>query len=56
MNKFQAKIFVAAALAVAFTAEAQDYRAQAISVIKRDFHAKGIARMDRLNDDALQLV
>jgi sulfur-oxidizing protein SoxX len=56
MNKFQAKIFVAAALAVAFTAEAQDYRAQAISVIKRDFHAKGIARMDRLNEDALQLV
>jgi L-cysteine S-thiosulfotransferase len=56
MKTFQASIFGAAALAIAFTAQAQDYRAQAISMMKRDFHAKGIAHMDRLNEDAVQLV
>ncbi|MFA5912932.1 MAG: sulfur oxidation c-type cytochrome SoxX [Burkholderiales bacterium] len=56
MKTFQASIFGAAALAIAFTAQAQDYRAQAISMMKRDFHAKGIAHMDRLNEDALQLI
>ena len=56
MKTFQASIFGAAALAIAFTAQAQDYRAQAISMMKRDFHAKGIAHMDRLDEDALQLV
>lgn len=56
MKAFQASILGAAALAIAFTAQAQDYRAQAIAMMKRDFHAKGIATMDRLNEDALQLV
>ncbi len=56
MKTFQASIFGAAALAIAFTAQAQDYRAQAISMMKQDFHAKGIAHMDRLNEDALQLI
>ncbi len=56
MKTFQASIFGAATLAIAFTAQAQDYRAQAISMMKRDFHAKGIAHMDRLDEDALQLV
>ena len=56
MKTFQASILGAAALAVAFTVQAQDYRAQAIDMMQRDFHAKGIAHMDRLNQDALQLV
>lgn len=56
MKTFQATIFGAAALAIAFSAGAQDYRAQAINIMKQDFHAKGIAGMDRLNEDALQLV
>ncbi len=55
MKKFQATIFGAAILAIAFTVQAQDYRAQAINVMKHDFHAKGIAHIDRLNEDALQL-
>jgi len=56
MKTLQASIFGAAALAIAFSAGAQDYRAQAINMMKQDFHAKGIAGMDRLNEDALQLV
>lgn len=56
MQTFQTSIFGVAALAIAFTAQAQDYRGQAISMMQRDFHAKGIAHMDRLNEDALQLV
>jgi len=54
MKTFQATIFGVAVLAIAFTAAAQDYRAQAVSVMKQDFHAKGIAHADRLNEDALQ--
>jgi len=56
MKTLQASIFGAAALAIAFTAQAQDYRGQAISMMKRDFHAQGIARMDRLDEDALQQI
>jgi sulfur-oxidizing protein SoxX len=56
MKIFQASILGAAALAIALTAQAQDFRAQAISMMRQDFHAKGIAYMDRLNEDALQLV
>jgi sulfur-oxidizing protein SoxX len=33
-----------------------DYRAQAIAVMKRDFHARGQAGMDRLDNDAVQHV
>ena len=54
MKKFQASIFGAAALAIALTAQAEDDRAKAVAMMKRDFHAQGIASMDRLNEDALQ--
>jgi L-cysteine S-thiosulfotransferase len=56
MKAFQASTFAAAALAIASSAQAQDYRAQAVSMMNRDFHANGIAHKDRLNEDALQLV
>ena len=54
MKKFQVSIFAAAALAIVFTAQAGDDRAKAAAMMKRDFHAKGIAGMDRLNEDGLQ--
>ena len=54
MKKFQASILGAAALTVALTAHAGDDRAKAVTMMKRDFHAKGIAGMDRLNADGLQ--
>jgi len=44
----------AAALAAAIPARAEDERAKAVSMMKRDFHAKGIAGMDRLNEDGVQ--
>jgi len=56
MKKSQTSIFAAAALAIALTAHAGDDRAKAVALMQRDFHAKGIAHMDRLNEDALQLV
>jgi len=56
MRIFQTAIFGAATLAIALTAQAQDYRAQAIRMMNQDFHAKGIATMDRLNEDTLQLI
>ncbi len=48
----------AAAIALLFAVpgHAQDARATAIAIMKRDFHAKGIAGMDRLDQDALQVV
>jgi sulfur-oxidizing protein SoxX len=61
MKKFQASIFGAAAfafgaaaLAIALTAHAGDEHAKAVAVMKRDFHAKGIAGTERLNEDGLQ--
>ena len=54
MKTLSASIFGAAALAIAFTAQAGDDRAKAVEMMKRDFHAKGIAGMDRLNEDGLQ--
>ena len=54
MKKFQASILGAAALTIALTAQAGDDRAKAAAMMKRDFHAKGIAGMDRLNEDGLQ--
>ena len=54
MKTFQVCIFGAAALAIAFTARAEDDRARAVAMMKRDFHARGIAGMDRLNEDGLQ--
>lgn len=54
MKIFQASIFAAAALAVALTAQAGDERAKAVAMMKHDFHARGIAGMDRLNEDGVQ--
>jgi len=54
MKIFQATIFCVLGLAIAFTAQAEDDRAKAAAMMKRDFHAKGIAGMDRLNEDGLQ--
>ena len=54
MKTFQASIVGAAALAVAFTAQAGDDHAKAVAMMKRDFHAKGIAGTDRLDEDGLQ--
>ena len=54
MKILPASILGAAALAIAFTAQAEDDRAKAAAMMKRDFHAKGIAGMDRLNEDGLQ--
>ena len=54
MKLFEASILGAAALAVALTAQAGDDRAKAVEMMKRDFHARGIAAMDRLNEDGLQ--
>jgi sulfur-oxidizing protein SoxX len=31
-----------------------DYRPDALAIMKRDFHAEGIAGMDRLNEDSVQ--
>ena len=56
MKTFQASILGAVALAIAFSAQAQDDRAKAIAMMKRDFHAKGIATMDRLDEDGVQAV
>ena len=54
MKKIQASICAAAALAIALAAHAGDEHAGAVAVMKRDFHARGIAAMDRLNEDGLQ--
>jgi L-cysteine S-thiosulfotransferase len=54
MKAFQASIFGAAMLVIAFSAQAGDERAKATAMMQRDFHAKGIAGMDRLNEDGLQ--
>ncbi|MBE0612538.1 MAG: sulfur oxidation c-type cytochrome SoxX [Burkholderiales bacterium] len=56
MKTFQATIFGMAALAIAISAQAQDYRTQAINSMHRDFHAHGIAGMDRLDEDTVQTI
>jgi L-cysteine S-thiosulfotransferase len=56
MKNFQVSILGAAGLALALAAHAQDNRAKAVDMMKRDFHARGIAGMDRLNEDGLQAV
>jgi sulfur-oxidizing protein SoxX len=56
MNLTKASMFGAAAIAIAFTASADDDRGKAAALMKRDFHAKGIAGMDRLNEDGVQAV
>ena len=48
---------VAASLAgCATTKDEAAYRAEADAALKRDFHARGIASMDRLNQDEIQRV
>jgi sulfur-oxidizing protein SoxX len=54
MKTIQASIFAAAVLAIAFTAQAEDDHAKAGARMKRDFHARGIAGTERLNEDGLQ--
>jgi len=54
MKLLEASILGAAALAIVLTAQAADDRARAVDMMKRDFHARGIAGMDRLNEDGLQ--
>jgi sulfur-oxidizing protein SoxX len=44
----------AAALVVACATPQRDYHPDALAMMKRDFHARGIAGMDRLDEDALQ--
>jgi sulfur-oxidizing protein SoxX len=45
---------VAAALLASCATPQRDYQPDALAVMKRDFHARGIARMDRLNEDSVQ--
>ena len=45
---------VAAALLASCATPPRDYRPDALAMMKRDFHARGIAGMDRLNEDAVQ--
>jgi sulfur-oxidizing protein SoxX len=45
---------VAAALLASCATPQRDYRPDALAMMKRDFHARGIARMDRLNEDSVQ--
>jgi len=51
---FAGTLAAAVLLASCATAPEHDYRPEAIAMMKRDFHAKGIATMDRLNQDELQ--
>lgn len=48
-------LFAALLFCVAAQAD-EDYRAQAAAIMKRDFHARGQATMDRLDNDAVQHV
>jgi len=54
MKIFQASVLGAAVFALALAAHAGEDRAKAVTIMKRDFHAKGIAGMDRLNEDGPQ--
>jgi sulfur-oxidizing protein SoxX len=55
MRLASAAIIAAGAALLASCATPQrDYRPDALALMKRDFHAKGIAGMDRLNADAVQ--
>jgi sulfur-oxidizing protein SoxX len=57
-TKLIATTVVAAAVLAGCAAMKDDaaYRREAAEVMKRDFHARGIATMDRLNQDELQRV
>jgi len=45
---------VAAALLASCATPQRDYQPDALAMMKRDFHARGIAGMDRLNQDGVQ--
>jgi len=45
---------VAAALLASCATPQRDYRPDALAMMKRDFHARGIVGMDRLNEDGVQ--
>ena len=44
----------AAALLASCAAPTRDYQPDALAMMKRDFHARGSAGMDRLNEDSVQ--
>ncbi|TSA12208.1 MAG: sulfur oxidation c-type cytochrome SoxX [Betaproteobacteria bacterium] len=54
MKIFQVSIFGAIVFASAFAVQAQDYRGKAVANMQRDFHTRGIAHKDRLDEDVLQ--
>lgn len=45
---------IAAAFLASCATPQRDYRPDALAMMKRDFHARGIAGMDRLNEDRVQ--
>lgn len=47
-------VAAAAALLASCATPTRDYQPDALAMMKRDFHAKGSAGMDRLNEDAVQ--
>jgi sulfur-oxidizing protein SoxX len=49
-----ALLAVGAALLASCATPQRDYRPDAVAMMKRDFHAMGIAGMDRLNEDSVQ--
>lgn len=56
MNHTKTLLLAALLLGASAAQAGDDYHAQAISIIKRDFHDKGQATMDRLENDAVQYV
>lgn len=54
MKLASAGLLAAAALAVSCATPQRDYRPDALAAMQRDFHAKGIAGMDRLKEDDVQ--
>ena len=55
MRLASAGVLAAAAALLASCATPQrDYQPDALAMMKRDFHARGIAGMDRLNEDSVQ--
>ena len=56
MRTIQAFVLGAVTLVIAIAAQAGDDRAKAVGMMKHDFHPKGIAGMDRLDEDGLQAV
>jgi sulfur-oxidizing protein SoxX len=49
-----ATLAAAAALLASCATPQRDYQPDALAMMKRDFHARGIAGMDRLNEDSVQ--